>query len=259
MNRADFENTLRLALHDTPAMQNEHVKRVRLLAGNEARQRRRNERIAFHTFLNQQIRFIGWKIWGAQGVLVLLLGSMLHSLYGPCFWESPRSMLKALFCLSVLAAMTALPLIYRVVRYRMQEIEGATYYSSVKLLMAKLAVVWIGDIFLLAGLFAGVITKTSLSAGSISLYLCVPFLLVSSGMLFLLGHVPFRYFIALSISLCALLFGIVIVLPGRLDLLFGQSFGLGWLAVCALLIAFCAGQCRYLLCRCPYGEMQTAY
>jgi len=253
----DFEKKLKQTLHQSPAMaDSDHLEHTLLLAKNEAYQRHKHERISFTRLLSSQIKFIGWKVWAAQGIFLLIVSNILARAYGRYFWENPHSITKLLFCLSVLIPVTAVPFICRSIRYQMQEVEAATYFSSVKLLMAKLAVIGIGDISLLAGIFITAVIKTSIQTGSAILYLCFPFLFVSSGCLFMLGHFTSRLFFAGSMGLCSFLILICAVIPGHFELLFQQSLSMGWTVICALLIAFCIQQVRYILYDSHYTEMQ---
>lgn len=259
MKNRDFEKILKQALHQPPVPEsNEHLQKTRLLAVKEACQRHTRKRISFAQFLSAQIRFIGWKVWAVQGIFLLAVSTMLTHIYGNYFFERPQAMTKVLFCLSVIVCMTAIPFIYRSVRYQMQEVEAAAYFSSVKLLTAKLMVIGIGDIFILTGIFITTIIKTSLQAGSTVLYLCLPFLLVSSICLFLLGHFTPKNFLAGSIGFCSFLTIVCAVIPNQFELLFQQSFSLEWMTVCTLLTVFCIQQFRYILYRSSYTEMQIA-
>lgn len=258
MNNKDLETMLKQTLQKTPPVAGGPSARLRHLAEQEAVRRSRRVRISFPRLLSGQMRFLGWKVWAAQGVLLLMAVGLVSSIYGQLFFINPHSVAKLLACLSVVVSMTALPFLYRSVRYRMQEVEAATYFSSVKLLAAKLAVIGLGDLLLLLGMFAAAVAQTSLEAGNAALYLCLPFLLVTGGGLFMLGHFSPRGFLAGSMAFGTLLILACVSVPNRGAWLFQQSFSLGWLAVCALLAVFCTSQCRYILYRSSYTEMQFA-
>lgn len=257
MKRKDLEQHLKNALHQPPVTVDERrLTKTCLLAETEMCQMRARERITFTPFLWMQIRFIGWKIWLIQGFFLLLISYVLNCLYGIDYLESPLYMAKLLFCLSVLVFMSALPFICRSVRCRMQEVEAAARFSSVKLLIAKLIITGIGDIFLLGGIFCITIWKTSLRADSVILYLCFPFLLAGSLCLFFLGHLPSRAFFTGSMGVCSFLILASAVLSQHAVLPIYNSLSAGWIAVCAFLAAFCALQFRHILYRSPYAEMQ---
>lgn len=256
MRNDNFEKKLKQSLHQAPAMvSEEHFENTLLLAGKEAYRKQKRKRISFTHFLSMQIKFIGWRIWSIQGVSLLIVGGIISCSYD--YWKYPQYMVKLLFCLSVLVFMTALPFIHRSVRYQMQEIEAATHFSSVKLLMAKFAVIGIRDVLMLSGIFFTTIVKTSLQADRAVLYLCFPFLLVCSGCLFMLGHFTPKQFFVGSMGLCSFLVLAFSIVPGHYEHLFRQSFSARWIVICVLLIAFCTHQFRYIIHHSSYAEMQV--
>lgn len=257
MKEQDVEKKLRRALHQPcPTGREKHFEETILLVREELVQKKKRRRFSFLRFLLMQTRYIGWKIWGIQGILLAIISYLLTCLYH--YRESPQFVAKLIFCLSVLVFMTALPFIYRSVRYQMQEIEAATRFSSVKLLMAKLMMLFIGDMIMMSGIFLTTIIKTSLQADSIILYLCFPFLLVSSGCLFMLGHFTPKHFLYGSMGLCLFFIIMISGLPGQYEVLLQQSFSVRWLAVCLFLVAFCIKQFHYISRHSCYTEMQIA-
>lgn len=259
MRKKDLEKNLRRSLHEPKAAINqEHLADTCLLAGEQASRRKRRVRISFLSFLTMQIRFIGWKIWLAQGVFLLLADGIFRWLFGTEYPENPLAAARALFCLSILVIMTALPFLYRSVRYRMQEVEAAARFSCARLLMAKLAIVGIGDLFILGGIFCIAMWRTSLTAGSTLLYLCFPYLFTASGCLFLLGHFAPTQFFAGSTGLCAFLILAAVILLRRDTAVFCRSFSGGWIAVCLILTGFCIWQFRHILYGSSYTELQLS-
>lgn len=224
-----------------------------LLARKEVSSRR--QRLSFPQFLSMQIRFIGWKVWAAQGASLLAVCGLLSRLFGQGYWKDPQSVAGLLVCLSLLTIMTAPPFLYRSIRYRMQEVEAAARFSSVRLLMARLIIIGIGDAALLSGILLTAAVKSTLQAGSAVVSILFPFLLASSGCLYLLGHVRPRRFLAGSMGLCGFLL-VGLSLAHRHSHLFFR-LSPGWIGVCALLIAFCCHQFHHLRCRCAYAEMQV--
>lgn len=257
MEKEALENELRQILREAPALPNEsHLARTLLLAEREAKQRQNRSHISFARFLQKQIAYIGWKVWGMQGIFLLLAVGLFSDFSN--YLVSPLRLAKLLFCLSVAVLMTALPLLYRCVRCRMQEIEAATRFSSVKLLLAKLIVVGIGDLVLLFGIFLTAAVKTSLPAGSIVFYLVFPFLLSGSGCLFLLRRLSSRAFFTGSLALGASLIVLFSVLPERCALYLQSVSPAVWMTVCALLFACCAVQIRDVVRTSSYTETQLA-
>ena len=252
-----LEQQLQQSMHRLPSVTNEaHLHATILLARKEVSQKQRRRRISFIHFLGKQLSFIGWKIWSIQGLFLLSVYG-LYSDFVDYLW-TPLRLAKLLFCLSIAVFMTALPLLCRSVRYRMQEIETAARFSSVKLLLARLIVIGVGDITLLSGIFLFTLAKTSLPAGSAVFYLCFPFLLAGGGCLFMLGHFPPGKFLAGSFLFCSALILACSVLSGQHAFWHLQAPPAAQFMICALLAAFCAGQLRYIIRTSSYEEMQLA-
>lgn len=250
-----LKQQLRRSLHQNPAAADPAQLRVTtLLSRQELCRKQKRQRISFPCFLRKQLPLIGWKLWCAQCLLFLAAYGILSDF--PDYLTSPLHLAKALFCLSIAVFMTALPLLYRSVRFRMQEIEGTTRFSTTKLLLARLIVIAIGDFALLCGIFLAVLGKTSLSADSAVIYLCFPFLLAGSGCLFMLGHFPPGRFLAGSILFCSALILLCSVLPGQYAFLLHSSFFVELYILCALLFVFCAYQLRFIIKASDYTEMQ---
>lgn len=254
MNNKIFETALRQALRqdDIPA-DTKHYENTLMLAGKETLRIQKRERITFTRFLAAQIRFIGWKIWGMQSLFLFAAYAVLSRFYRK---EQPRHLVSLLFCLSVLVLMTALPFLYRSVRYRMQEVESASRFSLVKLLTAKLTIIGIGDLFMLGGIFIITLWETSLPAESIFISLCFPFLLACNGCLFMLGRLNAGNFFAGSIGLCTFLIFFAVLLLRHYEALLRYALFERWIAVCALLLLLCIRECRYIIYCSSYAEMQ---
>ena len=254
MRKKDLETRLRQACQvEAGEVRSSSVSKAVLLARKEAISRR--QRISFLQFLFMQIRFIGWKVWSVQGASLLAVCWLLSDLFGQGYWKDPQSVAGLLVCLSLLTFMTVPPFLYRSVRYRMQEVEAAAGFSSVRLLMARLIIIGIGDGALLSGIVLTAAAKTALQPGSSVVSMLFPFLLASGGCLYLLGHVCPRQFLGGSMGLCGFLLVGLSLAHRHFHLFFRLSPG--WIGVCALLIAFCCHQFHYLLHNCAYAEMQV--
>lgn len=225
-----------------------------LSAKREASQKQRRQRISFARFLGKQLPGIGWKLWSLQGLFFLSVNAFLSD--AAEYLRSPLRLAKLLFCLSVAVFMTALPLLYRSIHYRMQEVEAATRFSSVKLLLAKLIIVGIGDLILLCGIFFAAMAKTSLSADTTVICLCFPFLLAGGGCLYMLGHLSPNRFLAGSLLFCTALLLVFSFLPEACAFLFQPAFAAAQIVSCALLLTFCAKQIHYLISLSSYEELQ---
>lgn len=252
---AKLEQQLRQSLHRFPSTASEtHLHATILLVRRETCQKQRRRRISLIHFLGKQLSFIGWKVWIVQAIFLLSVYGVFSDLFD--YLRNPFRLAKLLFCLSVAVFMTALPLLYRSVRYRMQEIEAATRFSSVKLLLARLIAIGIGDITLLCGIFLFTLVKTSLPTDSAIFYLCFPFLLAGGCCLFMLGHFPPGKFLAGSFLFCSALILAFSVLPGQHAFRHLPPSPAARFILCALLAAFCAKQLLYITKNSSYEEMQ---
>lgn len=257
MTNRDLEARLRQHFHeaDTEASPPSMPTAV-LLARREARGRSRRKHLSFPQFLSMQIRFVGWKVWAVQGGLLLAACCWLCRLFGQGYWKEPQSAARLLLCLSVLIFMAVPPFLYRSNRYQMQEVEASSWFSSVQLLMARLIIIGTGDLALLGAILVTAAAKSTLELGGAALSVGFPFLVASSGCLFLLGHTAPRQFLSGSMGMCAIL----LVGFSLMQRHFGIPLTLspGWIGICALLIAFCCHQFHHLLHRCAYAEMQIS-
>ncbi|MDO5411501.1 MAG: hypothetical protein Q4F21_13835 [Lachnospiraceae bacterium] len=259
MNNKDFENRLKTTLHKmedremTDAMQ-----KTSWNLKVDLHQKTQRERIGFQTFLFMQMKFVGRKVWLCQGLLLVLFSVIFLAADGGYLWKIPAYAARMLCYLAILIAMTALPLIHRSIHYKMHEVETAARFSADRLLAAKLLLIGTGDIFMLAGILIIVSAKTSLPTGSVALYLLFPYLLASSGLLFLLGHLKTERFMPYSLSFYFLLLLLILALKQIYPGFFQQTLSGGWMAVCAGLMVFCIYQIRYLVYRSGFTGVQMS-
>lgn len=256
MTNQDLETQLRQAYQgaDTEVRSFSMAEAI-LLARKEACSRL--QRLSFPQFLTMQIRFIGWKVWAVQAACLLTVCGLLYNLFGQGYWKDPQSVAGLLVCLSLLTFMTAPPFLYRSIRYRMQEVEAAARFSSVRLLMARLIIIGIGDATLLSGILLTAAVKTALQPSSAVVSIIFPFLLASSGCLYLLGHVCPRQFLGGSMGLCGFLLMVLSLAHRHFHFFTVPSLSPGWIGICTMLIVFCCHQFHYLLHNCAYAEMQV--
>lgn len=233
-----------------------HLQQTLLLAGQELTYAHYRKQVKFSSFLALQIRFIGWKIWLAQGLLLAGGCYVLTAAFGKDFYYNRRYVAILLCGIAILIIMMAIPFIQRALRYKMHEIETATYFSSVSLLISKLTIIGIGDIAILNGLLFLTAFITPLTICDAFLYLIFPFLLTNCGCLYLLGHIPAQWFSQSCIALCSILYACLVLLNRVLPAFFQQTFSIGWAAVCMILVFLCALQFRYIIRCSSYAEIQ---
>ena len=215
----------------------------------------KRRRINYSAFLRRQLRFIGWPIWLVQGIAMILLCIVF---YGPLNFyleDSVKGIAFLLCCLSVLVLLSSVPMIHRSIRYKMHELELSTRFSSVKLLLAKLLLIGIGNLVTLSVIFLLTITNTSLQTESVLLYLLLPYLSACCGFLYLLGHIPADKFEVYSVGLCCLMLTGFTILSRFHSNFFRQTFSPGWLLVCLLLVLFSIKQLRYIMYRSTYAQI----
>lgn len=250
-----WKQEIRQVLHQTPPFTDSaHLQATLLPAKKEVCLKQQRHRISFAQFLRRQLPMIGRKLWILQGLFLLSAYAVLSD--SAEYLRSPLRLAKLLFCLSIAAFMTALPLLYRSSRWRMQEIEAAARFSSVKLLLARLIAISIGDIFLLCAISLTAMAKTNLSADTTVIYLCFPFLLAGSGCLYMLGHLSPNRFLAGSLLFCIALLLLFSALPEAYAFVLQPSFFVAQIISCALLLAFCGQQLYYLVKTSCYEELQ---
>lgn len=260
MNKKQSNLSINKQLKDMLHMQTEPVNREQISKISSCvepllEEKHKRRRINYPAFLKRQLRFIGWPIWLMQGSAMILL---CIAFYGPLNFyleDTVHGIAFLLCCLSVLVLLSSVPIIHRSARYKMREIELSTRFSSVKLLLAKLLLIGIGNIALLSAIFLLTIINTSLQAESVLLYLLLPYLAACCGFLFLLGHIPADKFEVYSVGLCCLLLAGFTILNRFYSDFFRQTFSAGWLLVCLLLILFIIKQLRYIMYRSSYAQI----
>ena len=155
MRKQIFRNLLRSSMQDVEIpVRYEHLQKTISLAKNEWKKRVVRPRITFSKFLTTQIKFVGWKIWLAQAIVLLCL-SYLLVFFGDYILNNQRNVALLLCCISILVLMSAIPFIQRSIRYKTYEIETATRFSATKQLLAKLLIIGIGDISMLSSILCG--------------------------------------------------------------------------------------------------------
>lgn len=220
--------------------------------------KRKRRRIDFMSFLKRQVRFVGWKIWLVQSVLLLLLYGVFVLAAEGALLYSVRYTAYFLCCLSMLLMLSAAPMFYRCIRYSMYEMELASRFSIVKLLFARILIIGIGDVALLTGLLWITAVETQMRAESALLYILLSYLTAGAGFLYLLGHVPANKLQTGSIGLGCALFAVFFLLKQYCPDFFVQSFSAGWAAVCLMLFLICVWQFRYLLHDSAYAKVRMS-
>ena len=208
----------------------------------EVKKKQSRERIGFAAFLGRQMRFVGWRIWFMQGIGIIVLLCMCKAVFREMFVQYVQNIAFFLCCLSVLVLLSTVPMVYRSVRYEMYETELATRFSAVRLLVARLIAIGLGNFVMLGVILVFAAMRASMPASRALLYLLMPYLAASGGLLYLLKRVPVRQFQVCSVVWGCILIGVFVVLRRLLPVFFMQTFSGAWVAVCLLLLLFCVRQ-----------------
>lgn len=247
----DFEQALRDALHATPATPD--AARTAAICAAAARTQKPPKRLGFAPFLGTQVRFIGWKIWLFQALVLLVANHTLTVALGRIYFLDATIAMRCLSCLSVLVLLTALPFLANATRYHMHELEAATYFSALQLLAAKLLIVGIGDVVMLAGLWLYALTHTPLSAAVLPLCLAAPFLAASAGLLTLLDRTTPQVVLLGSVGWCSLLGASGMLVPRSL---LATSSATSGIILCTILTLYCLFALHRLLRHGAFTELQ---
>ncbi|MCM1040182.1 MAG: hypothetical protein NC434_12750 [Ruminococcus sp.] len=213
------------------------------------------KRIGFANLLGRQVRFVGWRIWFMQGLGMLLLYSVCKTILQGTLGGYVQNIAFFLSCVSVLILLSAVPMVYRSIRYMMYETELATRFSGVRLLAVRLLAVGAGNLAMLGVILFFTSSRASISAARALLYLLMPYLTASGGFLYLLKRVPADKMQIYSISWGCFLVCVFTVLRRFWPMFFQQTFSGFWGAICLGLLLFCIRQFHGLMYDSAYTKM----
>ena len=221
-------------------MRTDHMNETIYLVRKEIAQRAGRKRLSFWQFLRTQVRFIGWKIWMMQLMVLGIVYACMTGFFEKYYTEHPEDLPRLLMVLAIIVLMTAIPFLYRSIRYRMQEIESVTYVSSVRLMMSRLFIIAVGDSVILASMYVTAISNSIIPKMLLFLCLSIPFFVASNGCLYMVGHLKPEHFLHGSIGLCMAMIGLFLYKGAWLELLFQN--GIYGLLLCILLMMLCIYQ-----------------
>ena len=239
-NQTKIQEQLKHCFHEETAdikISEKSLHNILLLANRELAQRRQKSRISFMEFLSLQAKYMGISIWIVQGLLLVGICVLLPSLLRHYLAHlTPRGIAALLCCFSAILAMNSIPFTYRSTRYRMWEIETASYFSFARLLAARMLLIEIGDIVLLGAVFTATSQNTSCDSSHILFYLLIPFLLARHGSLLLQRLVPLE---KLQVCYGWICFGLLVgtfLFNRYIPECFEPSFSPVWIGICLILI-----------------------
>ena len=232
-----LRSELQATLKDQPDLKisEEHLIQTMREVRMAYKSRRQRERIRYPAFLLRQIRFVGAPVWLLQGFLLLCAFWLFgFADIGAVSNLAPRHLPVLLGCFAVFIAMTSIPFIGRSARYKMLETEMATRISIPKLLLTRISIIGIGNVLLLTVSFLLANTKAELGAGSVALYLLLPYLIACCGCLFIQAYTHRGYQGFISTVFCFSLTALLFVLYKTAPVLYEQASAPVWGALCAL-------------------------
>ena len=236
-------------------MRTDHMNETIYLVRKEIVKKAERKRMSFWQFLRTQVRFIGWKIWMLQLVVLGVVYACMAGFFEKYYTEHPEDLPRLLMVLAIIVLMTAIPFLYRSIRYRMQEIESVTYVSSVRLMMARLFIIAVGDSVILASMYVMAISNSIIPKMLLFLCLSIPFFVASNGCLYMVRHLKPEHFLHGSIGLCMAMIGLFLYKGAWLELLFQN--GIYGLLLCILLMMLCIYQI-WTMQESSYTELQIS-
>ena len=203
----------------------------------------------------KQVRFLAWKIWLFQGMVLAILCSAFFLAYTVNFNIASGNTLPKFLCgCSAVIVMSSIPILKRSSAYRMFELEQSTHFAVSGSVLSQLLFIAIGDFFMLTILAVAVgIHGLTISATFASLI--IPFLTASIACLMLWTRTSSDSFQTAGIPLCFLssLFGYEIVAISRyLQIPARFCLQTGYAVLCIVMIYH---ECRRLYLHRPVEKM----
>ena len=252
-----FLRRMQKALHEQNQIIDESRMNLTLtMAEKELSKVQKRQRIGFIEFFVRQIKYLSVPIWCVQGIILFLIVSVLGYAYGELTVASEKQLAVLLCSCVILILLTTIPVIERSIRYQMNTVEAATRFSVKRILAAKLLAIGLGDSAMIAGVMLFTIYQTSLPILQAVSFLMLPFLVLSSVALYLIGHMSVEKYTVGCICACVILF-LVVLLSGEIyPWIFEEAFMAGWIMICLALGVFSFSQIRYIMNHSAIAELQ---
>ncbi len=252
-----FQRRMRTALHgENQIMEESRMKLTLTMAEIELSKIQKHKRIGSIEFFVRQIKYLSVPIWCAQGMILFLIVSVLGYVYGELTVTSEKQLAVLLCSCVILILLTTIPVMERSIRYQMNTVEAATRFSVKSILAAKLLTIGFGDSAMIAGLMLFTIYQTSLPILQAISFVMLPFLILSSVVLYLIGHRSVEKYATGCICACVILF-LVVLLGGEIyPWIFEEAFMAEWILFCLALGAFSFHQIKYIMNHSAIVELQ---
>lgn len=212
--------------------------------------RKREPSLSFGGLVAKQFRFLAWKIWLLQGMILAALCTAFFCLYTDSLIRWPGSTLpKFLCCCSCIIAMSAIPILRRSSRYGMAELERATHFSTGGNVLSQLLFIGVGDVCMLT-LLALLVSECELTNSVIFISLVIPFLTAATACLMLWARTPFSVFERTAVPLCILpclsMCALIEWHWNRYENLASKAGYVGWIAYALVCTAVLYNECQRL-------------
>lgn len=248
MSEKRLESRLRECLKERETGENTAAyQQMIILAKREVQGRTERRRAGFCSFLVWYMRHAGARIWLAQAVLLLCLGAVLLGIYSIPYLCTQRRISMLLCGLAVLIFMTALPVVYRSLHYKMLEIEAATRNSIVRLFLAEMLTITVGDVVMIGTVIGITVIKASYSISSAFLYVGFPFLVMCCAAMALLRYAEIGKIPVYCGAMCAFGFGMIILVNKFYPACYEKTLSAGGAGVCMALIFLCVYQLKEIM------------
>lgn len=222
---------------------------VKELAALEFERAEKRKRQSFGVFLLKQFRFLAWKIWFCQGMVLAGLCAFLFRIFENCsgsFLE--RNLPAALCACSSVVVLCAFPMLERAQRCRMLETEQAAYFSGTGRMAAQLMFIGAGDAGMLAVL-AALALRLKMPGNLLFISLVIPFLTAASSLLMLWQRLGTALFWTVSVPGCLLPAGMTawLIRTRTYEEIASRGWMWGWACVSAGCILLLGLQYRKIL------------
>ena len=193
--------------------------------------------LSFAGLVAKQLKFLAWKIWLFQGMVLALLCTVFFLTYTVNFNIGDGNSLPKFLCgCSSVIVICSIPILKRSSAYKMFELEQSTHFAVGGNLLSQLLFIGIGD-FCMLTVLVFVVGMYGLTIPVIFISLIIPFLTAAISCLMLWTRTSPDSFQTAGVALCLLtsLFGYKIV-----DLL-DQLNPTTQFILCAGYLLFCIG------------------
>ncbi|MCC8023189.1 MAG: hypothetical protein LIO46_05340 [Clostridiales bacterium] len=233
-----LEETLRTGLHEVPPPDG-RTKSIALAAIRGA-YRAGEPPVPFWQFLFRQAAFIRKRVWGFQ--FAILAGFAYLMSRQPDLWTASA----LLAFIGPLVFLSGLAELMRPYQYQTYEMELTTRYSLRQILLSRVLVLGMADLLCLTALYLCSSQYLSLSAYTMILYLCVPFLTACFGCLYILNRAGGR-----NMRDTCLAFALLTSCAGVAAVIFPQQYAItamwAWAVLLIIGLAGAVLECRRMI------------